>query len=294
MTTGSTLQNLTIKNNFLFGAVMLDENNSRTLLERILEFPIGKIEVDKEKSIVYHPEYKGVRLDVYAKDALNRRFNVEMQVLREPSPGKRSRYYHSQIDMELLLKGMAYEHLPDTYVIFICDYDPFGLGKYRYVFHNICVEDESAQLKDGSWTIFLNTHGTNDDEISEELLNVLKFVKATLEESQQDFNDTYIKQLQQSISLIKQNREMERRYMLLEELLKREYQSGKSEGKAEGIAEGKAESILNFLRKKSTISPELEEHIMKQSDLQLLDSWLDIAIDATSIEQFMKNIDFTI
>ena len=33
---------------------------------------------------------------------------------------------------------------------------------------------------------------------------------------------------------------------------------------------------------------------MKQSDLQLLDSWLDIAIDATSIEQFMKNIDFTI
>ena len=131
-------KDLTIKNNFMFGAVMCDEQNCKEFLELVLQMPIERVEVSKEKSIIYHPEYKGVRLDVYAKDALNRRFNVEMQVLREPSPGKRSRYYHSQIDMELLLKGMAYEHLPDTYVIFICDYDPFGLGKYRYIFHNIC------------------------------------------------------------------------------------------------------------------------------------------------------------
>lgn len=57
---------------------MLDEANCRGLLERILEIPIGTIEVDKEKSIVYRPEFKGVRLDVYAKDDTNRRFNVEM------------------------------------------------------------------------------------------------------------------------------------------------------------------------------------------------------------------------
>lgn len=31
--------------------------------------------------------------------------------------GKRSRYYHSQIDMELLLSGSGYEKLPNTYVI---------------------------------------------------------------------------------------------------------------------------------------------------------------------------------
>ena len=157
MTTGNTLQEQTIKNNFMFGAAMLNEANCRGLLERVLEIPIGNIEIDKEKNIVYRPEFKGVRLDVYAKDDSNRRFNVEMQVLREPSPGKRSRYYHSQIDMELLLTGMFYEQLPDTYVIFICDYDPFCAGKYRYVFRNICIEDESVHLQDGSWTIFLNT-----------------------------------------------------------------------------------------------------------------------------------------
>ena len=59
------LKELTIKDNFMFGAVMMDENNCRGLLERVLEIPINRVEVSREKSIVYHPEYKGVRLDVY-------------------------------------------------------------------------------------------------------------------------------------------------------------------------------------------------------------------------------------
>lgn len=63
-----TLQELTIKDNFMFGAVMCNEEHCRQLLELILEIPIEHVEVSKEKSIIYHPEYKGVRLDVYAKD----------------------------------------------------------------------------------------------------------------------------------------------------------------------------------------------------------------------------------
>ena len=50
-----TLQDLTIKDNFMFGAVMTDPENC-----------------------------KGVRLDVYAKDDTNTRYNIEMQVLRNP------------------------------------------------------------------------------------------------------------------------------------------------------------------------------------------------------------------
>ena len=51
MTTGNTLQEQTIKNNFMFGAAMLNEANCRGLLERVLEIPIGNIEIDKEKNI---------------------------------------------------------------------------------------------------------------------------------------------------------------------------------------------------------------------------------------------------
>ena len=34
----------------------------------VLQIPIERVEVSKEKSVIYHPEYKGVRLDVYAMD----------------------------------------------------------------------------------------------------------------------------------------------------------------------------------------------------------------------------------
>ena len=268
---------------------MLDEANCRGLLERVLEIPIGNIEVDKEKNIVYRPEFKGVRLDVYAKDDANRRFNVEMQVLREPSPGKRSRYYHSQIDMELLLTGMLYEQLPDSYVIFICDYDPFHSGKYRYIFRNVCIEDETVHLQDGSWTIFLNTKGTNDDEISEKLLNLLKYIGASLEDSHKDYNDPYIKQLQNSIDAIKRDREMGKRYMLLEEFLMRERMRSMELGRATG----KAESIIFFLAHKAPVPEELSKHIMNETNLQTLEQWLEIAVSADSIERFMEDIHFT-
>ena len=67
------LKDLTIKNNFMFGAVMCDENNCKGFLERVLGFPIAYVEVSKEKSIIYHPAYKGVRLDVFAKRLALRR-----------------------------------------------------------------------------------------------------------------------------------------------------------------------------------------------------------------------------
>ena len=79
MSDRKTLKELTIKNNFMFGAVMMEEDNCKELLELILQFPIERVEVSKEKSIVYHPEYKGVRLDVYARDDKNTHHNVEMQ-----------------------------------------------------------------------------------------------------------------------------------------------------------------------------------------------------------------------
>ena len=107
-----TLQDLTLKNSFMFAAVMTDAENCKALLERVLEIEIDHVVVDKEKSFVYHPEYKSVRLDVYAKDEEGSHFNVEMQVAKKEIV-KRARYYHSQLDMNILLAGMDYENLPN-------------------------------------------------------------------------------------------------------------------------------------------------------------------------------------
>ena len=79
-----TLQELTIKDNFLFGAVMVNEENCKEFLEMVLEIEIDQVKVSKEKSIVYHPEYKGVRLDVYARDEEHTHYNIEMQAEKKP------------------------------------------------------------------------------------------------------------------------------------------------------------------------------------------------------------------
>lgn len=54
-----TLQELTLKDNFLFAAVMMEKENCKELLELALGVKIRRVEVNTEKSIVYNPEYKG-------------------------------------------------------------------------------------------------------------------------------------------------------------------------------------------------------------------------------------------
>jgi len=55
-----SIQELTIKDNFMFGAVMMDPENCKGIIERSLGIEVAYVEVSKEKSIVYNPEYKGV------------------------------------------------------------------------------------------------------------------------------------------------------------------------------------------------------------------------------------------
>lgn len=276
------LQELTIKDNFMFGAVMADEEMCREFLEMVLGFPIEKVRVSKEHSLIYNPEYRGVRLDVYAKDDSHTRYNVEMQVSKDDSLPRRSRYYHSQIDMELLLSNISYSELPDSYVIFICDYDPCGRKKYRYSFSNYCREDLPLELGDGSCTVYLSTEGKNDDEVPKELVKFLKYVKADLNKSTEDFEDDFVKRLQENVRKVKESRKMEERYMLLEELLKTERNEGKAEGKMEGI--------LDLLEDLGEVPDDLRVMIEEETSLSKLRSWLKAAAKAESIHQFMEQM----
>ena len=74
------LQDLTIRDAFMFAAVMSNPEICRGVLELALGIPISEVHIQTEKTMVYHSEYHGVRLDVYAADADRTRFNVEMQV----------------------------------------------------------------------------------------------------------------------------------------------------------------------------------------------------------------------
>ena len=300
-----TLQELTFKDNFMFAAVMLDEENAKGVVERALGIQIDHVEISYEKSIVYNPEYKGIRLDVYLKDDKNRHFNVEMQVANTEIY-KRSRYYHSQIDMELLSTGIDYEQLPESYVIFICDFDPIGLGKYKYTRRQSIEEDRDYDYDDGSYTVFLSTIGTNEDEVSQDLVKFLKYVGAELEESNEDYLDEFVKRLQKSVEKIKFDREMGRRYMLFEELMKEEYNAGKAEGlelgKAEGLELGKAEGLeaalgnarevlMGLLCEIAPISDNLKDRISSIKELENIMQLTAKVTKVNSLEAFEKELE---
>ena len=278
-----TLQDLTIKDNFLFGAVMSVEENCKGFLEMVLGFPIARVVVSKEKSIVYHPEYKGVRLDIYAEDENHTHYNVEMQVRKKKALGKRSRYYHSQMVMEALANGEDYETLPDTFVIFVCDFDPFGEHLYCYTFGNECKENKKVRLDDGSCTIFLSTKGENEEEVPPELVRFLKFVTADLEESEEDFQDELVEQFQETIRNIKTDRKMGERYMIFEEMLREE--------KQEGRLETKREDILELLEDLGTIPDELRDRITGIENLEVLKVLHKIAARADSFHTFEKKME---
>ena len=277
-----TLQELTFKDNFLFAAVMLDEENAKGVVERALGIRVDHVEVSYEKSIVYNPEYKGIRLDVYLKDDKNRHFNVEMQVANTEI-FKRSRYYHSQIDMELLSTGIDYEQLPESYVIFICDFDPIGLGKYKYTRRQVIEEDLTYNYDDGSYTVFLSTVGTNEGEVSQDLVKFLKYVGAELEESNEDYSDEFVKRLQKSVEKIKFDKEIGRRYMLFEELMKEEYNAGRVDS-ARSI-------IIELLSETAPVSVNLKDRISSIKEYEDIMQLTVKAAKADSLVTFEKELE---
>ena len=204
-----------------------------------------------------------------------------MQVVKQEL-GKRARYYHSQMDMELLLRGHSYEELPDSFVIFICDFDPFGEKKYQYTFENRCIEDLELSVRDGTKSIFLSTEGKNAEEVTGELVKFLEFVKEDKCDITQDYKDTFVKQLQDSIQRVKQNREMERQYMLLEDLLK-------EERKAE-VIKIRREDIMEYLEELGEISEELYNRVMSETRVDILIHMFKDAVKADSLEEFEKSI----
>ncbi len=149
-------KSLTIANDFVFGKVMLDEDLCKEVLEAILSTDIEKIEyVGRQDAIDVTEDGHGVRLDVYVRDARGTVYSVEMQATDTHELPQRSRYYHAMLALSQIGRGAPYRSLRDSYVIFICGFDLFGLGRRVYSFQSRCEDDPDLCLDDGVHTIFL-------------------------------------------------------------------------------------------------------------------------------------------
>ena len=203
-------EELSISNDFLFGKVMQNPELCRGLLQRILpDLKIARIEYPElQKSIRMDMDARSVRLDVYVKDEKEVVYDIEMQVSHTKELPKRSRYYQSMIDLQLIDKGQLYDELKRSYVIFICLFDLYGKGRHIYTFENICREDGSISMGDEAVKIFLNAKGTLDD-VSDELMAFLDYVAGKKPK------DAYVERLEEAVKEARKNREWRHEYMTL-------------------------------------------------------------------------------
>lgn len=65
--------------------------------------------------------------------------------------------------------------MKQSFVIFVCTFDPFHIGRHVYTFENRCVENPNLPLNDGTQKIILNTKGIFDD-VRPELKRLLNFI----------------------------------------------------------------------------------------------------------------------
>ncbi len=173
-----------------------------------------------------------------------------MQQFRKSDLAKRSRYYQALIDMSLLEPGVPnYNLLNDSFIIIIMPFDLFGYGKYQYTFRPRCDEVDNCTLKDGAVRIFLNTKGTNDNEISTELRDFLHYLEDTTDHNAQVSGSKRIQQIHKQVCKIKLNEEMGVRYMQAWEEKYYARQDGLEEGLKKGIEEGMEKGMEKGLEK---------------------------------------------
>ena len=259
------IEDLTFTDDFMFGRIMQNPEICKGLLERLLEIKIEKVEYPTlQKSISPHYKSKGVRLDVYVQDS-NRVFDIEIQNFLDENLPKRTRYYQSMMDIDLLLKGNNYTQLKESFVIFVCKEDFFGENMPCYFFTNTCRDKPDLQLDDKSYKVIFNASAFKNEKNLEKK-SILEYIidkKSTSEFTTKI--DTLVEQTK------------------LNEIFKGDYmawglaefdaeQRGKKEGYSAGVSDGiqqgeykaKIETAKNLLAMGLSI-----ENICKATDLSI-------------------------
>ena len=221
-------EELTICDNFLFQKVMQNQRLCKRLIEKLLGIKVKSISYPAaEKSIDVSATQKSIRLDLYVETDEGVILDIEMQTAEgtEGWLAKRTRYYQSMIDLDVLGKGKDYTDLKQSYVIFICTFDPFpDNGRKLYTFSNRCHEQDGLELGDETTKMFLNARGTIG-KVDKDIDSFLAYVDGKAAEGK------FTKDVASEVNKVKQHNETKVEYMTLMMELKQQRREGYNEGK---------------------------------------------------------------
>ncbi|MDY6321928.1 MAG: Rpn family recombination-promoting nuclease/putative transposase [Succinivibrio sp.] len=251
-------QSLTITSDYMFKKVFGQKPLAKQLIEKILKIRISDIEeIQTEKAVDGGPHERGVRYDIWIKDAKNTRIDVEMQSGggSEEILALRSRYYQSRLDQDTLKPGEPYPELGNSYIIFLCDFAIFRGTRCRYTFRDICEEDKSITLEDRAWRIFVSSKGGRGGETDQELLDFLDYING------QKPKGRFACKINEEVSKINRDPKTKEERKMAFIMLKEEHDKIFDDGKAKGIEIGEKRGeektikscILGMLKKKMSL-----------------------------------------
>lgn len=231
----------TIKNDLIFTWLFF-ENKKLTL--RLLQIILSELNIKKvgdtqrENNQKKNKIYRGVRFDVLAEDEQGRTYDIEMQVANNDDLGKRISYYQGKLSAKSLNEGEKFFEKRDTYVIFICDFDFFGLNVPVYHTTTRLEEDINKVVDTGEYNVILNSRATDFSMVSTEVKAFLEYVRDN------KVTDDFTRSLDKEVVKIKSSTEVRESFMTWEEKLAEErYYAGKR-----AKEEARRELVINAIK----------------------------------------------
>ena len=248
-------EDLTITDDFMFCKVMSDPDICKELLEILLHIKIERLEFQEpQKSFKLTSESRGIRLDVYVKDS-NRVFDIELQTTNERNLELRTRYYQGVMDISELEKGEFFSNMKESYIIFICMFDPFGADMPIYTVKQTFKENEKLIFDDKTHKIFYNVNAfeklSNDVETKAFLEYLCKHQSTT----------KFTQSLETAVYRNKNNQNWRQNYMTLaydmymvakeaaEVAAEKAFENGFSAGEERGISLGAHQKAVETAKK---------------------------------------------
>ena len=238
-------EDLTISNDFMFKEVMKSNKGlCKRLVGSIMQQDIEDIVyIETEKTLQPYYYSRGIRLDVILADDNHTRYNLEMQARNVISKAgvallpKRTRYYQSVIDMDMLKQGENFDQLNPLVLIFICTFDFYKEGRYVYTFKSRCLENLELELANDVTVKLVNAKGKHG-QVNTLLKNFLRYVMTN--EPVDDFTED----VERQVWAVKNDKKAREEYMVLQAKIREHeivaYEAGEAQGHAAGLAEGMA------------------------------------------------------
>ena len=178
---------------------------------------------------------RSLELDVLAEGADGTRYDLEVQRGKDPRP-RRLRSHAACMDVEALEPGEGFGALPDHWVVFVMEGDPFDEGEGTYSYER---QRGDCPLGDGEHLLYVNGTYRGDDDLGRLMHDF----------NQSDPDKMWPGPLADGVRYWKSNPEGVRKMcQIIEDMRREEKQCGIEQGIEQGIERGVERGVLGSIR----------------------------------------------